>query len=67
MYKVIEKFADLQDSNKIYEVGDVYPSKGSKPSAERIEELAGSGNKIGRPLIVAVEEKPKPKKRKKAE
>ena len=67
MYRVIEKFADLQDANTIYEVGDTYPRKGSNPSAERIKALAGSGNKIGRPLIVAVEEKPKPQRRKKAE
>ena len=65
MYKVIYKFVDLQDDNYAYNVGDTYPRKGSNPSEERIAELASDQNKIGKPLIEAVQ-KPK-RKRKKAE
>lgn len=65
MYKVVKHFHDLLDSKKTkggvmyheYNVGDVYPRKGLKPSAERIEELAGKDNKQGTPLIQLVEEK----------
>lgn len=51
--KVVYKFADLVDGNHIYEVGDKYPRDGYKPTKERVEELKGSDNKIGKPLIVA--------------
>lgn len=51
--KVVYKFADLIDGNYIYEVGDKYPRNGYKPTKERVEELKGSDNKIGKPLIVA--------------
>lgn len=73
MYKVIVRFMDLQDNDHIYEVGDTYPRKGSDPSFDRIRELAGKKNKIGKVLIEEIkeepiaEEKPKPKKRKKAD
>lgn len=66
MYKVIARFADLQDENHIYEIGDTYPRKGSKPSKERIEELAGDTNKIGIPLIKSEEPKAKTEKPKTA-
>lgn len=55
-YKVIRFFTDLQDKNHPYNVGDTYPRKDLKPSAERIAELAGSANKQTRPLIELVEE-----------
>lgn len=64
MYKVIARFADLKDENHIYEIGDTYPRKGSKPSEERIEELASDKNKIGIPLIKLVEAKAKSTKKK---
>lgn len=51
--KVVYKFVDLVDGNHIYEVGDNYPRDGYKPTKERVEELKGSDNKIGKPLIVA--------------
>lgn len=54
MYKVIYKFADLQDSGHIYEIGDEYPREGHEPDESRIKELSGSGNKIGKPLIEKV-------------
>lgn len=57
MYKVIARFADLQDVSHIYEIGDTYPRKGLKPSKERIEELASDKNKIGIPLIKLEETK----------
>lgn len=53
MYKVIEIFTDLQDSNYHYNVGDEYPRTGYKPSAKRIDELSGANNKRGKPLIKA--------------
>lgn len=54
MYKVIKHFADLQDNNHPYNVGDVYPRKGVNVSPERIAELSGSNNKQGVALIEEV-------------
>ena len=51
MYKVIKFFADLQDNNYPYNVGDIYPRKGLKVADERITELLGKDNKQGQPLI----------------
>lgn len=69
MYKVIKFFTDLQDNNFPYQAGEQYPRFGYLPSAERLEELTGSGNKQGTPLIQYVEEsteeKPKKKRAKK--
>lgn len=71
MYRVVEMFTDLQDSNYRYNVGDVYPRTGYKPSAKRIDELSGANNKRGKPLIKAAQESAesvtegKPKRRKK--
>lgn len=60
MYKVIRYFIDLQDNNHPYNVGDKFPHTGVEVSAERLAELAGSGNLQGKPLIVEVaEEAPK--------
>lgn len=64
MYKVIKFFHDLEDKKETksgtvyhaYNVGDTYPREGSKPSEERIAELAGNENKQGEPLIELVEE-----------
>lgn len=52
-YRVIERFKDLQDNNRIYEVGDIY--QGSK-SKKRIAELSGDENKIGKVLIEKIDE-----------
>ena len=74
MYRVIEVFTDLQDSNYHYNVGDEYPRTGYKPSAKRIDELSGANNKRGKPVIKTAQEsaqsvtegvKEKPKRRKK--
>ena len=54
MYRVISYFTDLQDSDHPYNVGDAFPRKGAKASKARLDELAGSDNKQGRPLIEKV-------------
>ena len=54
MYKAIIAFTDLQDANHIYHTGDTYPRDGLDPSQERIDELSGSANKVGCPLIAKV-------------
>ena len=67
MYKVIERFMDLQDDNYIYEVGDAYPREGASQTLERIRELASNSNKIGKSLIEEIVEKPKRTRKKKDE
>lgn len=71
MYRAVEQFADLQDDKYIYEIGMIYPRKGLNPSDERIKELAGSENKVGKPVIEffadpapVKQEESKPKKEK---
>lgn len=54
MYIVCKTFADLQDNNFLYDIGDEYPRSGLEVSPERIAELAGSNNLQGMPLIKAV-------------
>lgn len=54
----------MQDNNFAYQVGDEYPRKGMSVLQSRINELAGSKNRQGVPLIEEipeVEEKPKKK------
>ena len=50
-YKVIHRFADLQDFNHLYNVGDLFPRIGMKVSQSRIDELASGKNKLKTPLI----------------
>lgn len=47
---VIQDFKDLQDDNHQYKKGDKYPRAG-RTKKERVEELSGSDNKMGVPLI----------------
>lgn len=54
-YRVIHHFTDLQDSNHPYYEGDTFPRSGLKVSDERLNELAGSQNKQGKPLIEWIE------------
>ena len=61
MYKVLVYFEDLQDKGRPYNVGDAYPRKGLKPTADRIEELASGKNLRGIPLIKAEAEAEKTK------
>lgn len=64
MYRVIKEFADLTDSKKIkegelyhnYTVGDMYPRQGKKVDEKRIEELLGTENAQGEPLIAIIQE-----------
>lgn len=70
MHKVIKFFTDLQDSDRPYNVGDVFPHKDcSYPVTEkRIAELASRNNLQKTPLIRYVEEpvkKPAAKRAKK--
>lgn len=53
-YIVKEDFADLRDDNHLYRAGDNYPRPGFEVPPERLAELAGSDNRVGRPLIEAV-------------
>ena len=64
MYKVIKFFTDLQDKERAYNIGDTYPRKGLKPTAERIAELSGKDNLQGTPLIAEVPDKATPKAKK---
>lgn len=51
-YIVIKDFKDLQDGH-IYRAGDKFPHKG-RAKKERIDELSGSDNRRGEPLIAEV-------------
>lgn len=51
VYTVIHDFADLQDGEHIYRVGDSFPRSGVKPTSGRIAELLSNGNRIGTALI----------------
>ena len=67
MYKVIKSFADLQDNNYAYYVGDTFPHNGVEVGAERIAELSSDKNRRGIPLIEEVTENPKRTRKKKSE
>ena len=67
MYRVIKPFRDLRDNNRLYSVGDTFPHNGVEVDAERIAELASDKNRLGVPLIEAIEEKPKRTRKKKDE
>lgn len=58
-YQVIKFFTDLQDNDYPYSVGDIFPRSGVTVTEARLNELSGSDNKQGVPLIKAVEEKKK--------
>lgn len=55
-YRVVKEFKDLKDNRHFYSVGDAFPRKGKRPSQERIDELLGSDNKLGRPVIEKITE-----------
>lgn len=47
-YVVVHDFKDLQDKNKIYRAGDVYPSPANKKiSDKRLNELKSKSNRNG--------------------
>ena len=60
MYKVIKFFTDLHDNNYPYNVGDTFPRAGVSVSTGRLDELAGSNNKQGVPLIEYIDESKEP-------
>lgn len=55
-YTVLSEFADLQDGNHIYRVGDEYPREGYTPKDERVDELSTGKNLLHKPLIQKVED-----------
>lgn len=59
MYRVLVRFRDLQDGNRLYKAGDMYPRPGLSVTEARIQELAGVDNRRHMSLI----EVPTPSKR----
>ena len=59
MFRVIEYFEDLQDNNRPYNVGDIFPYDNREISAERLTELSTAQNRRKMPLIKEVEQAPK--------
>lgn len=57
-YVALERFADLQDDKRIYDVGEIYPRVGLNVSEDRLVALSTSQNGANRPLIkkVSIEE-----------
>lgn len=56
----------MQDNNFAYNVGDEYPRKGMSVLQSRINELAGSKNRQGVPLIEEIPERVEETKKKKS-
>ncbi|MGW7977587.1 hypothetical protein BU116_01260 [Staphylococcus xylosus] len=55
-YEVLHKFIDLEDKNKVYNVGDTYPKPvNKKVSHDRLLDLTTSDNKRGKVLIKEIE------------
>lgn len=55
-FTVLHAFTDLQDKDKVYNVGDSFPKPANKKvSDKRIEELSTDKNKQGKVLIQEVE------------
>lgn len=61
MYKAIESFIDLQDGNRAYKPGDVFPREGLNVSESRLADLASASNRRGRPVIELIIDMPEPK------
>lgn len=59
-YTVIVPFTDLRDNNHVYRAGDVYPRPGVVVGDARINHLATTDNKRGKPLIKMVKAPEKP-------
>lgn len=59
MYRVVRDFYDLQDNGHAYLSGDIFPRKGLEVSRERLDYLAGSGNRLGEPVIAEQKSKKK--------
>ena len=52
-FKVLVAFRDLQDNDHIYQPGELYEGV---QTSERLEELSGTKNKIGKKLIEEIAE-----------
>ena len=50
-YRVLEYFTDMQDKNREYKAGNVYPRRGYTPANDRILELATDNNIRRHPVI----------------
>ncbi len=56
-YEVIHDFTDLQDDDKVYFKGDLFPDPVNKRiKKERINELLSKKNKQGRAVIKEIKE-----------
>ncbi len=53
-YVVIEGFSDMMDGGREYKPGDKFPVFDGFADKNRLNSLASSFNKLGRPLIKAV-------------
>lgn len=59
-YVVVHAFKDLQDKNKIYQVGEPYPKPANKKiTAARLKQLTTKDNRLGEVLIEEVKEETK--------
>lgn len=55
-YKVVNKFIDTDDNNKLYRSGDEYPKGDYKPTKKRISELSKVHPKYNRVFIKEVKD-----------
>lgn len=60
MYKVIHYFTDMQDFDRPYHVGDVFPRNGMSVSDNRLAELSSKNNRQGKALIELVKPQNEP-------
>ena len=58
MYRVISPFRDLKNNEHLYDVRDIYPVEGYKPTKARIKELAEGKNPLNRVFIEEIKEAP---------
>lgn len=56
MYRVMIAFADKEDKDRPYKVGEEYPRQGFKPSEARIGFLMSNKTTLGEPVIAEVKE-----------
>lgn len=56
IYTALISFIDTKDNNRLYRAGDIFPCNGITVPAERIKELSGNSNKLGKPVIAEIPE-----------
>lgn len=55
-YVVLSSFRDLEDSGKSYKKGEQFPKPANKKvGKKRLDELLSKDNKVGKPVIKAVD------------